>query len=88
MSKYKEIQQLFEYCKTIGVYAELFSFLDGYCIRFQNGGDVVQHGFSYGNDCGCVEFAIGCKKDYTAVSLKNAQAIIRRYKQKLNREQT
>jgi len=86
MSEYKEIVLLYEYCKRIGVFATLKPFLDGFCIIFQNGGDVVQHFGSYGSKSGCVEFAIGSKKDYNAVSLKNAKALIRKYKQTLNRK--
>ncbi len=43
MAEYKEIVELYEYCKSIGVHAEKSLFLDGLCIRFENGGDIVQH---------------------------------------------
>ena len=82
--KYKEILELHRYCEKIGVHAELKTFFDGYVIRFQNGGDVIQHRCSYGNDCGCVEPAIRSKVDYSAVSLQKAKALIRRHKDKLN----
>lgn len=84
MSKYNEIVELYKYCEKIGVHAEISPIFDGFCIRFKNGGDVVQHFYSYGKDCGCVEPAIGSRLDYTAVPLKNAKSLIRRYKGKLN----
>ena len=85
MTEYIEIVKLHEYCKSIGVHAEIEPFLDGFCIRFNNGGDVVQHMGSYGSKCGCVEPAIGSSSDYTAVTLKNAKSLIRRHKADLNR---
>lgn len=86
MSKYNEIVELYEYCKKIGVQAELWPMFDGFCIRFKNGGDVIQHFGSYGKDCGCVEFAIGSRLDYTGIPLKNAKRLVRRHKEKLNGE--
>ena len=86
MSKYNEIIELYEYCQKIGVHAHISPMLGGFCILFKNGGDVVQHDGSYGRDCGCVEPAIGSRLDYTAVPLKNAKALIRRHKEKLNSE--
>ena len=86
MAEYKEIVKLYEYCKRIGVHAEILPLFDGYCIRFRNGGDVVQHFGSYGSNCGCVEPAIRSRLDYTAVSLNNAKALIRRHKEDLNRK--
>ena len=82
--KYKEILKLHAYCEKIGVHAELEALFDGYAIQFQNGGGVIQHGYSYGNDCGCVEPAIGCNLDYSAVPLETAMSLIRRHKNKLN----
>jgi hypothetical protein len=58
---------------------------DGYAIRFNSGGDFVQHQYSYGSSVGCVEPAIGSRLDYTAVPLKNAIALVRRHKDKLNK---
>ena len=86
MNKYNEIIELYEYCKKIGVHAEMSPMFDGFCIRFKNGGDVIQHFGSYGSDCGCVEPAIGSRLDYTAVPLKNAKSLIRRHKEELNGE--
>ena len=84
MSKYKEIIELYGYCQKIGVDADISPMLGGFCIRFKNGGDVIQHDCSYGRDCGCVGPAIGSRLDYTGIPLKNAKALIRRYKDKLN----
>lgn len=87
MAEYREINELYEYCKRIGVHAEISPFLDGFCIRFENGGDIVQHMGSYGSRSGCVEPAIGSRLDYTAVSLNNAKSLVRRHKEDLNRKQ-
>lgn len=86
MIKYKEILELYYYCQRIGVHAEISEMFGGYCIRFLNGGDVIQHDGSYGRDSGCVEPAIGSRLDYTAVSLEKAKALIRRNKKKLNKK--
>lgn len=81
---YMEILALYEYCKKIGINAILESFFDGYVIRFPNGSDFIQHGWSYGSKNGCVEPAIGSKLDYTAVPLDNAKRLVYRHKEKLN----
>ena len=83
---YNEILDLFEYCKKIGVQAEITRFYGGYHIRFKNGGDVIQHDYSYGSDKGCVEFCIGNRVDFTAIPLKKAKLIVRKNKEKLNNE--
>lgn len=83
--KYSEIIKLHEYCVKIGVECVLQKMFDGYAIRFNNGGDFVQHYGSYGHDAGCVEPAIGSRVDYTAVTLKNAKALVKRHKDKLNK---
>lgn len=83
--KHSEIRELYDYCITIGINAELKPMYDGYAIRFVNGGDFVQHFVSYGHDIGCVEPAIGCRLDYTAVPLKNAKALVKYHKERLNR---
>jgi hypothetical protein len=85
-AKYTTIQRLFDYCIKIGIKAELKPMFDGWCIRFQGGGDFVQHFGSYGHDNDCVEPCIGCRIDYTAVSLKNAKALVRYHKDRLNKE--
>lgn len=82
---YKEIIKLYEYCQKIGVNATLEDMYDGYAIRFPSGYDFIQHSHSYGSRCGCVEPAIGSRSDYTAVSLKNAKALVKYHKEKLNR---
>ena len=86
MSKYTEIIELYDYCEKIGVNAKISPMFGGFCIRFKNGGDVIQHDGSYGRDSGCVEPAIGSRLDYTAVPLKNAKLLVRRNKAKLNGE--
>ena len=83
MSKYNEILKLFDYCQKIGITATIEPYFDGYAIRFVDGGDVVQHSYSYGSEHGYVEPAIGSELDYTAVSLKNAKVLIRKYKKQL-----
>lgn len=84
--KYTEIQALFNYCIKIGIKARFETLYDGYAIRFPDGGDFVQHNGSYGSHNGCVEPAISCKLDYTAVPLKNAIALVRYHKDRLNKE--
>ena len=83
--KYREILKLYIYCDKTGVECRLEKIFDGYAIRFNNGGDFIQHHGSYGCDCGCVEPAIGSRLDYTAVPLQNAIALVRRHKDKLNK---
>lgn len=83
--EYNEIKELYKYCVKIGIDAVLENLYDGYAIRFPNGSDFIQHYFSYGNDYGCVEPAIGSRVDYTAVSLRNAKALVKRHKDRLNR---
>lgn len=83
--KYKEILELQQYCEKIGVECKLENLFDGYAIRFNNGGDFIQHRGSYGCNAGCVEPAIGCGLDYTAVALKNAKALVKYHKDKLNK---
>lgn len=63
--------------------AKLEPMFDGFAIRFPNGGDFIQHRGSYGCDGGCVEPAIECKLDYTAVPLKNAKALVKYHKERL-----
>lgn len=86
MKDYKEIKELYNYCIKIGISAKFEHLHDGYKICFPNGGDCIQHSCSYGNDVGCVEPAIGCKWDYTAVPLKKAKALVRYRKERLNKE--
>lgn len=82
---YNEILELYEYCNKIGVQATLEKMWDGYAIRFPCGADFVQHNGSYGSKAGFVEPAIGCKLDYTAVSLKSAKRLVEYHKNRLNR---
>ena len=83
--KYAEIQELFKYCIKIGINAKLRSLFDGYEICFPSGDDFIQHCGSYGHEYGCVEPAIRCRRDYTAVTLKKAKALVRYHKDRLNR---
>lgn len=81
---YKEILKLSKYCEKIGVKHTLEPFYDGYSILFGEKWDIVQHRFSYGSSRGCVEPAIGCRSDYSAVSLDSAKKLVKRYKERLN----
>lgn len=83
--KYDEIKELYDYCIEIGINAKLETLYDGYAIRFVGGWYFIQHFYSYGSRIGCVEPAIGCRLDYTAVPLKNAKALVRYHKERLNR---
>lgn len=83
MGEYREIQELFEYCRKAGIDAVLEKLYDGYKILFPNGGDVVQHYGSYGAENGCVEPAIGCRLDYSAVPLANAKRLVLRHRDRL-----
>lgn len=80
MGKYKEIKELFEYCKEIGIDATLEPLYDGFKICFPNGSDFVQHKYSYGSHIGRVEPAIGCRLDYTAVHLDKAKTLVKDYR--------
>lgn len=79
---YKEILELFEYCRSIGLDASLENLFDGYIVRLSRYGDFVQHSFSYGSKYGCVEPAIGSEMDYTAVSLEKAKELALQFKRK------
>ena len=46
--EYNEIKELYKYCVKIGINAVLETLCDGYAIRFPDGGDFVQHQYSYG----------------------------------------
>ena len=81
--KYKEILELYGYCKKLSIPATLESLFDGFAIRFSNGGDFIQHRGSYGCDSGCVEPAIHCRLDYSAVPLKTAKALVKYHKERL-----
>ena len=85
---YKEIFELFHYCRRIGVEAKLKGIMDGYAIRFNNGADFVQHQFSYGSKNGCVEPAgVDDRYDYTAVKLDIAKKLVCKNYKKLNSEE-
>ena len=82
--KYPEILELYSFCEKNKITATLEKLYDGYAIRFPDGGDFVQHYGSYGNDRGCVEPAIGCKRDYTAVPLRDAKMLVTWHRFKCN----
>ncbi len=83
---YKEILELKDYCDKIGVAVKQERLIDGYALRFNNGGDVVQHMGSYGNDAGCVEFGFtNLGLDFCATPLKHAKEFVKRNKDKLNK---
>ena len=81
---YEEILKLSKYCNKIGLNHTLEPLFDGYAIMFGRKWDIVQHRFSYGSSNGCVEPAIGCRVDYSAVSLDSAKKLVKRYKARLN----
>lgn len=82
--KYPEILELYAFCEKEKIPVALEKLYDGYAIRFPDGGDFVQHYGSYGNDRGCVEPAIGCKRDYTAVPLRDAKMLVTWHRFKCN----
>ena len=83
--KYVEIQMLYHYCISLGIKANLEELYDGYKICFPNGGDFVQHQYSYSGERGCVEPAIFSRLDYQGISLDQAKALVRYHKVRLNR---
>lgn len=82
--EYKEIIELYNYCRKIGIEAKLETCWDGYAIRFPSGDDFVQHAHSYGSEFGCVEPAIRSRSDYSPVTLKKAKSLVRYHRIKLN----
>ena len=85
-NRYKEIVQLYRFCRQIGICTRLEQFFDGYAIRFPRAkfGDFVQHNFSHGSTVGRVEPAINCSADYTGISLVEAKALVQKHKDRLN----
>lgn len=82
---YEEILELEKFCSEIGVDTEKIPLLDGYCLKFNNGGDVIQHSGSYGSKNGCVEFGYtGFTIDFKAIPLKAAKDFIKRKKNSFN----
>lgn len=85
---YKEIFELFHFCKHIGLEVKLEGIWDGYIIRFKNGADFVQHQFSYGSKSGCVEPArVEDEYDFTAVKLDVAKKLVCENYKKLNNKE-
>lgn len=83
MAKYKEIIELYEFCKEQGIAVSLERLFGGFIVRFPNGDDFVQHKGSYGADRGCVEPAIDCEMDYSPVSLEDAKELVVQHKERL-----
>ena len=81
--EYKEIRELYEYCKHIGVRATLEPFLDGFALRFKRG-DFVQHSTSKGSMFGLLEPNIRCSLDFNGVTLETAKHLVKKHKDKLN----
>lgn len=85
---YGEIFKLKDYCDKLGIKYRFEHLYNGYTIIFQEKYDIVQHDHSYGNDRGCVEFAISKPRiDYRAISLENAKRLVHKYKDYLNEVQ-
>jgi hypothetical protein len=76
---YNEIEELYEYCKGLKIPCKLEPLYDGYKLVLPNGGDFVQHSFSWGSAHGRVEPAIGCDFDYTACTLSVAKELVEEY---------
>ncbi len=81
--KYAEILKLYRYCVEVGMDARLERLHDGWAVRFPNGGDFAQHAGTYGTNDGFVEPAIGCEADYSPVSLREAEKLIRENRERL-----
>ena len=82
MPDYKEIIELYEYCKEIGVQAELMPYFDGYVLNFRRG-DFVQHSGTHGGRYGLIEPFIRCKFDLQGVTLEDAKRLVRKYRNEL-----
>lgn len=83
--KYKEILELQKFCEKNGIQTEAIPIYDGLALRFNNGGDVVQHYKSYGSSVGCVEFGYtGLKEDFKATKLLTAKRLANKNKNILN----
>ena len=80
---YKEIIELAEYCKKIGINAELEELWDGYVLYLPSGGDFVQHRYSRYSKYGCVEPYINSDLDFNGITLERAKSLVRREKHRL-----
>lgn len=83
MAKYTEIQELYEYCKEVGVNATLAPYADGYVLHFARG-DIAQHSGTKGGRYGLLEPFIRCKYDLEGVTLEDAKRLVKQYKNELN----
>lgn len=84
---YKEILELYEFCKENGIWCEKEDFLDGYKLSFKNNSDCVQHRGSYGGKAGYVEFGFTYEKiDFEPIKLEDAKKFVLKHKKQLNKE--
>jgi hypothetical protein len=86
---YKEILVIEDYCKKNGVKIKKKKLFDGYVLRFNNGGDVAQHGGTYGSNQGCVEFGFTGFSfiDFNACNIQEALSFIELHKDELNKKE-
>lgn len=80
-NEYTAIIKLSLYCTELDIPHQLKEYRDGYVIIFdaiesEERHDVAQHDGTYGSHHNCVEFAIGCERDFSATSLNDAKYII------------
>ena len=79
-NEYTAIIKLSLYCTELGIPHQLKEYGDGYIILFdaikEEYHDVVQYDGTYGSHRNCVEFAIGCDEDFSAIKLEAAKQII------------
>lgn len=76
---YNEIKELYEYCKRLKIPCKLEPIFDGHKLVLSNGGDFVQHNFSFGSAHGRIEPAISYDLDYTACTLSMAKWLVKEY---------
>lgn len=87
LTKYDEIKKLRDFCVEHAIVCTFEHLLDGWCIRFNCGADVVQHIGSYGSNKGYVEFGYtNTDIDFTAVTLDKAKKFVLENKNYLNKE--
>ena len=84
---YKEIIELHNYCRSLGIECSLEKLFDGYKLNLPKGGDIIQHQYSYGAHLGYLEPAIGSKKDYSPITLKGAKTMVRKRYYKKNKSE-
>ena len=80
-NEYTAIIKLSLYCTELGIPHQLKEYGDGYILLFdaiknEEYHDVAQHDGTYGSHRNCVEFAIGCERDFSAIKLEDAKKIV------------